>query len=182
MKIFGDVLDPGVAERLRRGEVGVIRTDTLYGLLACVNNQSAVERIFTIKRRSPDKPVLVLISSADDLFDTYSIDSFMDSLWPGKNTIILPAPSSPLWVSRGTNTVAYRLPDNTELQSLIQQTGPLIAPSANPEGEAPAATIEQAIAYFGEMVDFYVDSGEVTDSTPSRLLRLQTDGTMERLR
>ena len=182
MKVFHDVLAPEVAELLRSGKVGVVRTDTLYGLLARAGDREAVERIFAIKRRSPEKPVLVLIHDATGLHDPYPIDPFMGKYWPGKNTIILPAPSDPQWITRGTKTIAYRLPDDATLRKLLEQTGPLVAPSANPEGEPPAATVEQAIAYFGDTVDFYVDSGEVTDQTPSRLLLPRTDGTMERLR
>ncbi len=167
---------------LNEGKVGVIRTDTLYGLVARADNQAAVERIFSIKQRSPDKPVLVLIANQANLFDEYETAPFYDGLWPGKNTVILPAPSAPEWITRGTRTVAYRLPDDKSLQYLLEQTGPLVAPSANPEGQPPAATTGQAIDYFGTQVDFYVDGGEVTDDAPSRLLRPRLDGTMERLR
>ncbi|MEK7089665.1 MAG: Sua5/YciO/YrdC/YwlC family protein [Patescibacteria group bacterium] len=51
------------------------------------------------------------------------------------------------------------MPKGVALRSLLKQTGPLVAPSANPEGEMPARTIREAKKYFGNRVDFYVDSG-----------------------
>ncbi len=182
MKAFTDINDPQVVTALRAGQIGVIRTDTIYGLVGLASNQETVERIFKVKGRRPTNPVLVLIFDEKDLFDPYDTSQFMGSLWPGKNTIILPSPLAPAWVTRGVGSVAYRLPADEDLISLIRESGPLVAPSANPEGEEPARTIDQAIAYFGEAVDFYVDGGEVTDNTPSSLLRPMSDGTIERLR
>lgn len=75
------------------------------------------------------------------------------------------------------------MPADEGLRELLRQTGPLIAPSANPEGAPPARTISEAEAYFGDGVDIYVDGGEVPlDINPSRLLRLHKDGSKEWLR
>lgn len=118
------------------------------------------------------------------LYDTPSseIADVCRSHWPGKTSIILPSTKSPTWIRRDNHSVAYRIPDHPELQQLIAATGPLIAPSANPEGEEPAMNVEQALAYFGDTVDVYVDGGEVTDNTPSQLLVVDSDGEVKRLR
>lgn len=180
--VYDTILDPKVADSLHEGKIGVIKTDTLYGIVAQANDEIAVKKIFSAKKRSPDKPVLVLIADTSSMFDPYDTTPFMDTFWPGKNTIILPSPSAPTWVTRGTQTVAYRIPAESDLYTLLQLTGPLVAPSANPEGETPAMNIQEAIAYFGDAVDFYVDGGEVLETTPSQLLRPNPDGTMTRLR
>jgi L-threonylcarbamoyladenylate synthase len=182
MNMFTDMNDSAVVDFLCNGKIGVVRTDTLYGLVGLARDASAVERIFQVKGRSPTKPVLVLISNEKELFDPYDTSAFIGDLWPGKNTIILPSPHAPEWVTRGGGSVAYRLPADIELVELVSKVGPLIAPSANPEGGEPARTIQQAVEYFGDSVDFYVDGGEVTDNTPSALLHPRADGMMERLR
>lgn len=184
MRQFGSLAEPELVDLLKNGAVGVIRTDTLYGLVAKAADEKAVARVYSIKRRADTKPPIVLISSTDQLLDpapgTYL--GFLKSVWPGPNSIIMPAPSAPLWLTRGTGTVAYRIPDLPELTDLIAKTGPLIAPSANYEGEMPAMNIEQATSYFADEVDFYVDGGEVEANNPSALYKLDQIGSPERLR
>ena len=70
--------------------------------------------------------------------------------------------------------MAFRLPDNHLLRSLIKQTGPLVAPSANLEGQAEAKTIAAAKKYFGDKIDFYLDAG-TKESLPSTLIKIEND-------
>jgi L-threonylcarbamoyladenylate synthase len=184
MNPINDLLDQEVIAMLRRGAVGVIRTDTIYGIVGRADDEQAVERIYDLKNRDGDKSPIVLVSSVDDLFDepTAQERALLDGVWPGKVSVIIPARHAPPWLERGNGSVAYRLPADETLRSLVAQTGPLIAPSANLQGEKPAESVEEAIRYFGENVDFYVDGGTVEDPTPSQLLRLREDGEVERLR
>lgn len=177
------MIDDAIVSLLRGGGVGILRTDTLYGIVAQADNEAAVERVYEIKGRTPTKPPIILIGAMDQLLNSYD-EATMNRLkeyWPGKVSIILPAPHAPKWLVRSGDSLAYRMPDNPELRELLLRTGPLIAPSANPEGLPPAMNINEAVAYFGEEVNFYVDGGVVEDDTPSRLYRLLDDN-MERLR
>lgn len=169
---------------LQNGGVGVLRTDTLYGVVARAGDEAAVERVYRLKDRDTAKSPIVLISSDEQLLDVPDepIRRLMRDVWPGKVSVIVPSLNAPQWIARGNDSVAYRLPDDAKLRHLLEQAGPLIAPSANPEGALPAATIEEAMSYFGESVDFYVDGGTITDGTPSQLLRVDTSGNIERLR
>lgn len=184
MKVISDIRSPEVASILNAGGVVVLRTDTLYGLLARADNQAAVERIYALKGRDETKSPIVFISDMSQLFDRASskIAQTIEKVWPAKVSIIIPSIHAPTWIKRDNQSVAYRLPDNQDLQNLIDQTGPLIAPSTNPQAQPPATTITQAIEYFGDQVDLYIDSGEVEDSTPSQILRIKDDGNMERIR
>lgn len=183
MTVFSETYTEDIARILRDGGVGILRTDTIYGIVARADDPAAVQRIYELKRRAPEKPPISLIGSTDQLRDTYDdmTSNALDQVWPGKNTVILPSENAPEWLSRGTGTISYRLPAKAELRELITATGPLIAPSANPEGQEPAMTIAEAKAYFGDAVDFYVDEGAVTDNTPSKLFRLHGQ-VFERLR
>lgn len=89
--------------------------------------------------------------------------------WPGPNSIILPSDNGPEWLTRGNHSIAYRLPDDEQTKELASLAGPLIAPSANPEGFPPAMNIEEAKRYFDSKIDIYVDGGTVTDPKASSL-------------
>jgi L-threonylcarbamoyladenylate synthase len=178
MPVFTDRLDETIISLLKKGGVGVVRTDTLYGLVADAANEAAVESVFDIKGRQDHKSPIVLISNTNQLFDAIDdkTTELLKKFWPGKNSVILPSVNGPDWITRGNQSVAYRLPADKNVCEFIDKTGPLIAPSANPEGEKPAMAIEEAVSYFGDKVDFYVDGGTVTDDTPSKLLRFGPSG------
>ena len=184
MRVFTDKHNQDIVDLLKQGGVGILRTDTLYGIVARADNEAAVERVYQLKHRNEAKSPIVLIGLLSQLFDRpdEATARLIDEQWPGKVSIIVPSSASPSWIRRDNGSVAYRLPADETLQSLLQKTGPLIAPSANPESEPPARNIDEATAYFGNKVDFYVDEGEVVDDAPSRLLRVAESGEVERLR
>lgn len=172
---------------LRQGGVGIIATDTLYGLVARAQDERAVERVYALKGRHPEKPCIILISSPEEvgLFGvscTSEQERALARYWPGPVSVVLPCPATALaYLHRGVHSLAFRLPASESLIALISETGPLIAPSANPEGEPPATTIAQARAYFGETVDCYLDGG-TRAGRASRLISLAPDGSETVLR
>jgi len=101
---------------------------------------------------------------------------------PGPTSIILDCLEEKLsYLHRGTKTLAFRLPAQDSLKALLLEVGPLIAPSANPEGLLPAEDIKEAKKYFGNSVDYYMDMGRLAGK-PSKLIKLQKDGTVDILR
>ncbi len=172
---------------LRAGKVGIIPTDTVYGLVGSALLPEVVERMYTIKQHRDKKPYIVLISSFDALRE-FNIQLSPRILAPfSENTetptsIILPCQNPAYaYLHRGTESIAFRIPNHVTLKTLLEQTGPLVAPSANPSGLPTAKTVTEAREYFGDTVDFYVDGGTL-DNPPSRLLRLREDGSTEVLR
>ena len=168
---------PELVDVLNEGGVAVIRTDTIYGIVGRADNHEAVEYIYQIKGRAPEKSPIVLIADPSDMFDEYDHKTLdvLRKYWPGPNSIILPSQSGPSWITRGNESIAYRLPANAALQELLRATGPLIAPSANPEGLPPATTIEQAKHYFGDVIDYYCNGGVITGAAPSSLYLYDND-------
>jgi L-threonylcarbamoyladenylate synthase len=172
---------------LQEGKIGVLLTDTIYGVVGQALNRATVERIYAVKKRQPEKPFIILISGYDDLkkFGVSLVpaaERVLSKYWPGKVSVILPVPFKNMeYLHRGTESLAFRMPASTKLRDLLRETGPLVAPSANPEGEPPAADIEGARNYFGESMDFYLDDGK-RFSKPSKLVKVNADGTMEVLR
>jgi|SRR3989344_217903 len=166
---------------LKSGGVGVIPTDTIYGLVASAWNPKAVERVYELKGRAPDKPCIILIRSLADL-KKFGVNpnktdiKLLKKLWPGPVSVIFPlSPEKSRSFAHlhcGTNTLAFRLPKKSHLRSLLRKTGPLIAPSANPEGKRPAASTTKAKHYFSDKINFYVAGGKLSYK-PSTLIAIQ---------
>lgn len=162
-----------LGDRIKNGEVGVLPTDTLYGLVGSALLPQSVEKIYSLKKREPSKPLIVLISKISDL-EKFSVilddklENFLKSIWPGPVSIVLPCADFD-YLDRGTGKIAFRLPAKEDLRQLISESGPLVAPSANPESASPAKNISEAKKYFGEGADFYIDGGEFSGE-PSSLV------------
>jgi L-threonylcarbamoyladenylate synthase len=172
---------------LKWGGVGVLTTDTLYGLVGSALNKKTVELIYEIRKRDLDKPMIILISSAGDLkkfgivLNTVQKKS-LSKIWPGKVSVVLPCKLKKFqYLHREKNTLAFRFPDDEQLVRLLKKVGPLVAPSANKAGREPASNYLEARKYFGEEVDFYVDGGKLK-SKPSTLVEIDKNGNLNVLR
>lgn len=179
---FEEIIRP-----LKLGKIGVIPTDTIYGIVGSALNPETVEKIYRLRKRAPDKPFIILISSIGDLkkFNVKLTDKqkeFLKKIWPNPVSVVLECFSEKFkYLHRGTKTLAFRIPKNKWLIKILAKTGPLVVPSANYEGEKPSETIEDAKKYFGNQVDFYIDGG-IIKSKPSTLVHLNVDGAYKILR
>lgn len=172
-----------ITTTLKSGGIVVIRTDTIYGIIASASNQNAVEKVYAVKNREADKQCIVLIASPGDVpAHSKTIEKYgQHERLP--TSVVVPASSEPSWILRGGNSVAYRVVRNDRLRQIIEAAGPVIAPSANPEGKPTARNIAEAKKYFGEQVDLYVDGGEVPRTVhASQIIRVNTDGSVDHLR
>lgn len=167
-------------EILKKDGVGILPTDTLYGLVGSIFSKKAVNKIYKIKNRDKNKPLIVLISSIDQL-NLFNIKLnedefiFLDQVWPNKISVILPCKLKKWeYIHRCKESIAFRMigPRNKNLFNLIEKVGPLVAPSANKETEKPVETIIQARKYFGGDVDFYINGG-LKKSKPSTLITFE---------
>ncbi len=161
---------------LKNGGVVVLPTDTVYGIVGQALNKKTVERIYSLKERDTHKPFIILISSVKDL-KTFSAEEnqLMKKVWPGPVSIILPVKTKK-FLHRGTKSLAFRMPNHKKLKQLLKKTGPLVAPSANPQGEKPAETLKEAQLYFGNNVDLYISAGRRLKGKPSSLIAPSKNG------
>src|SRR3989338_3168239 len=165
---------------LKKGGIGMVLTDTIYGILGSALNPKTVERLYEVKGRDKNKPLIILISQLSDLglFDIKlmpGLKKILSKYWPGKVSIILPCSSQKFeYLHRGQNSLAFRFPKDKRLVDILKQTGPLVAPSANSQGAKPAESIEEAREYFGEKVNFY-EEGKFKESKPSTLIKIVGD-------
>lgn len=128
------------ATLINKGEVVAVPTETVYGLAASLDHPSAIRKIFSLKKRPCDNPLIVHISRLSQLKNLVASmpPHFhkLKKLWPGALTVIFPANKKkvPLLVRAGLTTVAIRMPRHKVFLRLIDKTGPLAAPSANISG------------------------------------------------
>ncbi len=167
-----------ISTLISNGKIGVVPTDTLYGLVGSAFSEAAMERIYKIKKRNSGKPLIIIISAMADL-NLFGIklsegeSAILKKIWPGKVSVILPCQLKKFeYLHRGTKSLAFRLPKKQSLLDLIHKTGPLVTPSANPENFPPAESVEEAKKYFGDEIDFYISEGKIK-SKPSTLLELK---------
>lgn len=174
------------SEILKGGGVVAFPTETVYGLGASAWNPSAVQKVFELKGRPSDNPLIVHISKYSQLVSlTAEIPEksriLMQKFWPGPLTLVFDKkPKVPDIVSGGLDSVAVRMPDHFFAIRLIDLTGPLVAPSANISGRPSPTKTEHVIQDFDKSVPV-LDGGTcaiglestVLDvrSTPFRILR-----------
>ena len=182
-----DTNNENLTNVLKGGGVVVMPTDTLYGVVGSALNKATVERIYNLKSRTLKKPCIILIGDISQL-ENFSItlseeqNNKIKEFWPGPVSIILDCLDDSLsYLHRDTKTLAFRFPIKNTLRELLLEVGPLVAPSANPEGLPTAGDISKAKEYFGNAVDLYVDGGKITGKA-SKLIKLNKDGSINILR
>jgi len=166
-------------DRLRGGGVVAIPTETVYGLGADAENPAAVRRIFAIKGRPANHPLIVHIAGADRLADWCSelpaaAMALAERFWPGPLTLVLPrADRVPDAVTGGQDTVALRAPDHSlTLQLLERFGGGIAAPSANRFGRVSPTTAQHVRDDLGDAVDLVLDGGPCRIGLESTIVAL----------
>ncbi len=157
------------------GSIGVIPTDTVYGVVARATDPAAVKRLYQLKSRD-NKPGTIIAASIDQLVELGIKRRYLtavEQFWPGAVSVIIPSTDPALaYLHQGKMSLAIRIPDDKSLQKLLQSTGSLLTTSANPPGEPTATNIDQAKHYFGDKVDFYIDGGDLSNRQPSTVIRI----------
>jgi L-threonylcarbamoyladenylate synthase len=154
-------------QALRRGELVGIPTETVYGLAADARNPEAVRKIFALKGRPADHPLIVHIAEAE-LLSQWAKDipdyawQLAKTFWPGPLTLILPKRDDvPDTVTGGQNSIGLRCPAHPLTLALLQQfVGGLAAPSANKFGHVSPTTAQHVCDEFGEQLPIVLDGGE----------------------
>lgn len=162
-------------------------TDTIYGVVCSALKEESVKKIYEIRKRAPDKPCIILIGDIAEL-ERFGIKlskeqkNKLKECCPGPVSVILDCLEEEFsYLHHGTRSLAFRIPNDSDLRNMLIHAGPLLAPSANIEGAEPAKNILEAKKYFGDKVDLYVDGGEIV-ATPSKVIKLHKDGTTSILR
>ena len=161
---------------VRRGELVLLPTDTVYGIGCDAFDPAAVKRLLGAKGRGREMPPPVLVSTLTTM-DALAVDIpewarlLTDHFWPGPLTLVLHQQSSLQWdLGDARGTVALRMPEHDIALDLIQRTGPLAVSSANVTGMPPALDADEAIGMLGEEVVAVLDSGRAPGGTASTIV------------
>ena len=186
MSVRFDCADPaqllqGLAEAeaaLRRGELVVMPTDTVYGIAAEAFDPVAVDSLLKAKGRGRNMPPPVLVGTVRaamalvmDLADVGK--DLIDEFWPGGLTIVCRSSPTLVWdLGETKGTVAIRMPLHPVALDLLKRTGPLAVSSANASGRPAATTADEAMDQLGDAVAVYLDAGPCPGGAPSTIVDL----------
>lgn len=180
-------LEQAIAE-LKKGEVVAIPTETVYGLAADATNDAALKKIFTIKQRPADHPLIVHISDISQVSDWAMVFpetavKLAKAFWPGALTLVLPAKAHVSRVVRGGEpTVALRVPNHPVALALLKQSGlSVAAPSANLFTQLSPTAVSHVETGLGDAIPV-LDGGACTVGIESTIVSVATDGQWQLLR
>ena len=167
-----------VACALRGGKIVAVSTDTVYGFIADATNQEAIERMYALKDRTPEKAFPVFVRDiAMARWFAYVSDAkakFLENVWPGQVTTIFNHKEKlPNVLTAGRDTIGMRVPNSSFLSALLDHINiPVAQSSANISGMPPAMTTEEIIASFEarkQKPDVVIDGGKLS-GMPSTII------------
>ena len=173
---------------LRAGGIIGLPTDTVYGVAVALDAPGGIERLFAAKGRPPERAIMVLADSLDQIADLVEVPAearvLAAACWPGGLTLVLPlrpGVTLPAALSAGTATLGVRVPDHPTPRAIARAVGPIPTTSANRHGDPPALDGIGVLAALGQTLDLVLDGGparggrssSVVDCSagPPRLLR-----------
>lgn len=184
MSLEFDMADPvarprgldAAASAVRRGDLVVLPTDTVYGLATDAFNPRGVAAIRAAKGRGRDLPLQVLVGSPDTVEGlgyglTKAARELVQGFWPGGLTLVVRQQPTLAWdLGDSSGTVALRMPLHPVAIELLRITGPLAVSGANTAGGAPAGSMPEAREQLGDRVVIYLDGGPSLDAVPSTVV------------
>ena len=170
------------AEILKNGGLVAIPTETVYGLAANALDGEAVRKIFIAKGRPQDNPLIVHVSSLDEIPPLVEqvdprLYSLAEKYWPGPLTVIMKKSALiPDEVCAGLDTVAIRMPSHEGARQIIAAAGiPLAAPSANASGKPSPTKANHVMQDLEGRIDAVIDGGECSVGVESTVVTLATE-------
>lgn len=181
LDVRGSQLEENVAraaEALRRGELVVMPTDTVYGVAADAFSPTATRRLYAVKGRSRRYPLPVVVRSPKQVPALVAevppaAERLMAAYWPGPLTIVMHEQPGLIWdIGDNDATVSLRMPQDDIALEVIRAVGPLAVTSANRAGQAPGVDIATVRGALGDDVDLYLDGGPRRGARPSTIVDL----------
>ncbi|ASJ21421.1 L-threonylcarbamoyladenylate synthase [Brachyspira hampsonii] len=161
-----------VIKVINEGGIVVSPTDTVYGMLADAFNTDAVNRIYSIKEREKNKPLLILSKNLESVkkFSNKEVPEIIKKNIPGELTFIMPLLDElKNQFSYLKDTVALRIPNDKYMQLILKGTNPLVAPSANPSGYGIILDGNELAGLYKDKADLIINAGILENKMPSTL-------------
>lgn len=185
-KEFLSFEDSKCIEILLSNNVLAFPTETVYGLGVVYDSKLAFDRLVSLKKRSPDKPFTVMISSKEDVHKFAYIDEktqrVINEFFPGEITLLLKSKKCYPWVNLNSDTIGIRMSASKDVCKLIGKVGkPLLVTSANISGFEAMNTAEDVYSTFKDDLKGIVKSSNKSSSVPSTIVLLK-DGEIKLIR
>lgn len=151
---------------LRAGGIVALPTDTVYGIAVALSTPGGIERLFEVKRRPPDKGIMLLLDDAAQADRagtmTPAAAALAAAAWPGGLTVVVPQRPDVRWpavLTGGAATIGLRVPDHDAPRALARGVGPLPTTSANVSGDPAADDAAGITEQLGDAIDLVLDGG-----------------------
>ena len=175
-----------ISNALKEGKLVVFPTDTVYGIGTNAYDRIACNRIYEVKGRPKNKPLIVLISDISMLRDIVKAISpveqkLIDAFWPGSLTIKFKKKEGilPNIISAGDEYVRVRLIKEGLVHKLIENSGvPIVAPSANLSGSLTGTKIKNIISELDDKVDYILDCGDIESDVVSTIVEVKEENVL----
>jgi L-threonylcarbamoyladenylate synthase len=169
-------------QSLEAGGVVALPTDTVYGICVALETAGGVERLFSVKRRPPDKGIMLLLDDADQAerigILTAGAIALADECWPGALTVVVsqrPDVALPGMLTGGARTIGLRVPDHPTPRALAHGVGPLPTTSANVSGVPEARDAGEIREQLGDAIDLIIDGGPAHGGPASTVVDCTAD-------
>ena len=167
-------------ESIKKGEVIVCPTDTVYGLIADATNEKAVEKVFKIKQRPKRKPIPIFVKDLKRVKRLVEIDKerekILKKIWPGKVTVVFKKKEKIKVFGVSPKTIGLRIPNHKLVNILLSKLNrPLTGTSANISGRPASTKIKEVTSQFEKQKiqpDLVLNSGNLRKSLPSTVVDL----------
>ena len=164
-------------ESIKNGGIVIFPTDTVYGIGCDPYNEDAIERIYELKNRDSTKPLPILGYSKRFLENIVEFDEttnrIAEKFWPGRLTIVLPLKDNRLQkLSRGTNTLAVRVPNNKCVLAFLKKCELVVGTSANISGKEPFTDPQNIENEFMDC-DIFLNDGIIHSSGASTVIKIE---------
>ncbi len=169
------------AAAIKRGDLVVLPTESVYGLAADPFSPRAMRALREAKGRGDDLPVGVLIGSlrtVEGLASGVTADgrALIEAFWPGPLTLVMREQPTLAWdIAGGSGQISLRMPLHPVTLAVLASTGPLAVTSAQRAGSVPPRTCAEAEEQLGNDVALYLDAGPTLDEAPSSIVDLTAD-------
>jgi len=167
---------------LRAGGIVALPTDTVYGIAVALGTPGGIERLFQVKRRPPDKGIMLLLDSASQASSIgvmgWAATALADAFWPGGLTVVVPQRTDvplPSALTGGASTIGLRVADHAAPRALARALGPLPTTSANVSGLPEAGDASEIVDQLGDAIDLILDGGPAHGGPASTVV----DGTAD---
>ncbi len=162
-----------------KGKIICFPTDTVYGVGAMINDESAISKIYTMKHRPVNKPLAVLACDAETILPYVDITNDLTcelmSYWPGALTIIFKKkPEHYNLLSTTLPTIGFRIPNSIIALTILRRLGPLATTSVNISSETPLNCVEDIEGHFSEDIDYLVTDTEQLSNCSSTVVDATT--------